>query len=480
MAQQQLSNLLQSQQPIQATAQLSFHNEINGVPTATWAQQEKPVITAACAEKRFNGLAGNELINGTAPGGPNAPGGPPGNAVITVYQSASASMYGLLMGKVDKNCSLYYELCAAPYLNDAFLTWSYICYKMTQTTNLDSARQIFIATWDKALMSNSVKLTEDAVYKWKDYLVKLNQVPAAYSKTRDEVTKKLCDGMVKELSSKAIDLYDDNAVAMRIPAVYPANIYPGGPAHPNAGAAMVGAGQRDVELYAQALHFRFKHLIELGAIHLQTVDVNAAQDFDDGSGVWYEDPFEGAFHVEEDFLLTEGIYSMMDQGYTVAEIQHLNRVSKFPRCYNCGGLNHFAKKDGQHVCPTPEGSVPKQVLFGIQYPVGVLGGGKGRGKGKGKGKGKGYGRGGRGGSGGYGYRTNETINALLHTQPASTVPPATNSPAPAPAPAPPPPTVAGAMASPQTDALNAAANAEQLHAADEFDVEDLYSVTIDD
>ena len=74
-------------------------------------------------------------------------------------------------------------------------------------------------------------------------------------------------------------------------------------------------------------------------------------------------------------------------------------------CRNCGGIGHFAEKDGVLVCATERGSVPVDLLRRIKYPFGVrawrFGRGKGKGgKGKGIGKGKGNAPGGRG-RGGY-------------------------------------------------------------------------------
>lgn len=109
--------------------------------------------------------------------------------------------------------------------------------------------------------------------------------------------------------------------------------------------------------------------------------------------------------------------------------------------------------NGKFVCPTAEGSIPKDVLFGIRYPASVLAGG---GKGGGRGKGKGRGRGGRFG----GRRGNSAINAILEQHPVIDTP----SPA-----VPPPQTVAPAPA----PVIQPPA---EVHAADDFDVEDLYSM----
>ena len=440
----QLQNLLQNQ-TTQKTESLSFTEfVINGIPVADWNTKKKPIFDNALAEKRYANLDALNVANGTAPGGPNAGGAPPTAATIAVYQSASQNTYGLILQKVAKDCMLYKELCSPPFVNHAFNTYSYINYVMQRTENLDSAEQEFKQAWDKATMLNSVKLDRNAIYAWKDYLVHLNQVPAVYQKTQDELVKKFTFQIHPKLSPKAMDMYEANLPANQFPGLYPATIFPGGPPHPNAGMAMPNAGARDISKYVAPLSARFEHLVDQGEILLQSnVDVMAAQD-DDGAD-------DLLFQVEEDssLVLTESIYSLLEQGYSAAEIQKFNRTSRFPRCFSCGGLNHFAKKDGRYVCATPEGSVPKQLLFGISYPTGALAWGKGKGKG-----GRGYGR----GRGGRGTRSNPDVNALLCLPPEEEP-----RQAPCPAPATPAPT-------PAVDA----------NAVDDFDVEDLYQVSVDD
>ena len=407
-ANQQIRNILQNQN-VQTQQSLSFTEPIDGIPRADWTTKHLPILNAALAEKRYANLEGLSVAQGTAAGGPNAGGGPPAAGALAIYQSASQNVYGLLMQKVLKSSSLYNDLSEEPFVNNSFLTYSKINHTMQKTTNLETEETNFKKAWDSATMVNSVPLTADGLYKWRDYLVTLNQVPAAYKKTPDEMVKKFTFHCHPKLAAKAMDMYEAHEAVHRIPMVHPGTIFPGGPAHPNAGVAIPNAGQRDIAKYIGPLSARFDHLVEQREIVLQSnVDVLAAQDFEDGYDVDGADPFGGAFHVDYDLNLTESVYSLLEKGYTVAEVQHLNRTSRFPRCFNCGGLNHFARREGKFVCPTPEGSIPKQVLFGISYPMGVVSGGKGKGKGKGKGAG-GYGRGrGRGG-----YRDNDTVNAVL-------------------------------------------------------------------
>ena len=90
--------------------------------------------------------------------------------------------------------------------------------------------------------------------------------------------------------------------------------------------------------------------------------------------------------------MTVSIYQLLEHGLSVDQIRTLNRRSRFPRCFGCGGVNHVARVEGRYVCPTPEGSVPNSVLFNIRYPIEVVQPPSGKGKGGG---GKGRGRGGR-------------------------------------------------------------------------------------
>ena len=180
------------------------------------------------------------------------------------------------MQKVLKSSSLYIILSQPPYLNDAHLTYLYINYTMQKTLNLETEEAAFKNKWDQATMLNSVPLTNNAVYKWKDFLVLLNQVPAAYQMSQDDLVKKFTFGIHPKLSGKAMDMYEANLVVNQIPAAYPALIFPGGPAHPNAGAFPPNAGQRDILQYVTPIAARFTHLVEQRKILLQSsVEINA-------------------------------------------------------------------------------------------------------------------------------------------------------------------------------------------------------------
>ena len=116
--------------------------------------------------------------------------------------------------------------------------------------------------------------------------------------------------------------------------------------------------------------------------------------------------------------------------------------------------------------------MPKQILFGIRYPMGVVSGGKGKGRGKGFGRGRGRGR-----------RSNEWVNAAL-TVAAYAEDPAHQSAVPTsatPSVAPPATTPLASPPAPPVVAPPAVveSGSSMVDAADELDVEDLYSVDYD-
>lgn len=177
-------------------------------------------------------------------------------------------------------------------------------------------------------------------------------------------------------------------------ANYPAHHPLSGSAHPNSGTISLDKLaiylNSDFTAKLRAGEFRLKGVPTMG---INAVDLSSASDA----------------AVELDDL---GFYYMSlnlvgDSNFHDYAINVLNReaaqASRMRTCRNCGGVNHFSHKDGVLICPTPENSVPTNLLRNIRYPFGVnpwkFGGGKGKGKGKG-GKGGGRGGGGRG-RGGY-------------------------------------------------------------------------------
>ena len=455
---QAAQNLIQNTS-IKSDHGLQIPQYIDGIPKPDWTTVRKVLLDQMLSQKRFGPLDALTVANGTAAGGPAAAVGGAAAAVVAIYTAASPQVYGLLMQQVLPSSTLHNTLSNVPFTGDAFNTYSMINHIMQKTTHLDQEAVNFNAKWDKATFANSVALTKDGVYKWRDYLISLNRVPAAYRKTENEIVRKFCHNIHPKLLDKAMDLYEANAAANRFPANYPANIFPGGPVHPNAGNPHPFAGQRNIEQYISQLAPRFDTLIEQGSISLPSDISVAAVEHEHANAAFSE-----MFDMDE-LMLTESIYSLLEQGYSVQDVQNINRTSRFPRCYNCGGLNHFARKNGEPACSSPENSVPKQILFGIRYPMGAISSGKGKGKGRGKGFGRGRGRTGR---------ANEWVNAALVAAASVEDPQQQNllsSPVPA---APPVAPVISPPAMPEPEP-----SSQTVNAADDLDIEDLYSVDYD-
>ena len=100
-ANQNLQNVLQNQ-TTQQNDRLSFNQTIDGIPRADWNMKDKMELDTSLAEKRYANLDAYSVAQGIAPGGQNAPGGPPAAGSIAIYTSASQNTYGLLMQKVLK------------------------------------------------------------------------------------------------------------------------------------------------------------------------------------------------------------------------------------------------------------------------------------------------------------------------------------------------------------------------------------------
>ena len=73
-------------------------NFISGTPSLDWAGQ-KLILDNKLAEKRMSNLDCKSVAQGVAPGGRNAGGAAVAGPVQAVFNSASQSVYGLLMGK---------------------------------------------------------------------------------------------------------------------------------------------------------------------------------------------------------------------------------------------------------------------------------------------------------------------------------------------------------------------------------------------
>ena len=197
-----------------------------------------------------------------------------------------------------------------------------------------------------------------------------------------------CNGLHPEAKIVAIQQRDNIALARQNGCCYPAQ-YPAG--HPNAGVNHPNANNLSFDLLALYVHRQFVTKVNAGLIHLNSkpgINLTSPASPADDQG-------------DKEFLYVswhDVSHSECNSIMALAQARGRDSAVPLKTCKNCGGVNHFSHKDGVLVCPTPESSVPVDLLRRIQYPFGVrpwrFGGGKG-GKGKGS-RGRGSRDGGRG------------------------------------------------------------------------------------
>jgi len=223
-----------------------------------------------------------------------------------------------------------------------------------------------------------------------------------------------CNGLHPEAKLEANKCRKNNTYARAEGVCYPAT-YPAH--HPLTGTAHPHANTISLDLLAVHVHNYFNERLTAGTFRLKgkptagaglnVVDPPSAEPDTamDDTALPDTDPDRSGFIYMSLNLI--GARSFYEYALNV-----FNRDNARMRtCRNCGGVNHFSHRDGVLICPSPEGSVPTNLLRNIQYPFGVSPWRFGAGKGKGKGdKGRGRGRGRGGGRGGYWmhYRDDDT------------------------------------------------------------------------
>ena len=198
-------------------------------------------------------------------------------------------------------------------------------------------------------------------------------------------------GLHPEVKLLGIRVLNNMGIAAANNCVYPANLLPHEPGYvaPADGAAVAhpNAGQIDNDALAIYLHTEAQTLIQAERIRLKGKPVINLTTSSEGA----ESPVPGQgsnfIFVTMHDVYEAGYSNMADYVYFVKG----RSVGGLRTCRNCGGINHFSHKDGELICPTPENSVPKDLLMQVRYPVGVNPWRFATGKGKGKGKGEGDG-----------------------------------------------------------------------------------------
>ena len=222
------------------------------------------------------------------------------------------------------------------------------------------------------------------------------------------VSKIFCNGLHPHAKIDAIEIINNNALAIQHNCVYPA-VYPAH--HPNAGAAHATPGALSVGLLAQYIHSKFTTKIDSGLVRLNAkAEILAVGD--DSDMVSKSPKPQSQVDTEFLFACIEDMQSSGHSNFVDYVYATFSRSTPpFRTCKNCGGVEHFSHKDDKIICPTPEGAVPVDLLRKIRYPFGIRPWQFGKGKGSSsKGKGKGVFKrisGGRGRGGVYMYYEDE-------------------------------------------------------------------------
>ena len=205
-----------------------------------------------------------------------------------------------------------------------------------------------------------------------------------------------CNGLHPDAKIEALKMKNNLAQAAANGCCFPA-VHAAG--HPQAGAVHPQAGQLSLDKLALYVNKDFTMKVRAGLKGPPGAQLAVTDESLNMADVASDLP------VEQDAFLFASWTDLQREQYSDFASYSINILgresSRFRTCRNCGGIEHFAEKDGVAVCPTPKGAVPIDMLRRIRYPFGVNAWRFGRGKGKGIGKGKGSGKGGRGRGDGY-------------------------------------------------------------------------------
>ena len=360
---------------------------ISGTPDLYWSKY-KILLDLKLSEKRIGSLDAKSVADGTAPGGRNAGGAAVAGAVQAAFNSASQSVYGLLMGKTAPGTAMFKLLSQPPYLNDAEYTYGYINFAQQAAPTAEDIKN-FEDKWTSVAFKNAIKPNANSQYQWLDHLITMNnEQPVIMQKTNLEVAKKWSHYNHSAINSKTMDIFEAAPAALMFPVNYPATLFPGGPAHPQAGNPHAQAGQWNMTAFVSLVDTRWKSLIREQVIHVPVANLMTWEASSSNEDV--QQLFEVGTSNDEAI----SVYQLIENGFSVSQVQELNRKSLLPRCYGCGGVNHYAvDKSGKWQCLTERDSVSKTILLNIKYPSEVMQPRSGKGKGKGKGFGKGFGKG---------------------------------------------------------------------------------------
>ena len=234
-------------------------------------QSKNITLDAKLAEKRLGSMDGESICQGTAAGGANYVGPAVAQPIQNLFNSGSHSVYGLLMNKCAKSSALFATLSEPPYENNAEYAYGYINFVM-QANPTPEDFQNWDDTWTSTAFKSCVHVNEASQYKWFDYLVHLNmKQPLPMRKTNQEIARKWSHYNHPAITQKTMDMYENPPVGIIFPVNYPALLFAGGPAHPQAGVPHAQAGEFNMTAFVKSVDPRWQQLILSKSVHVPVI-----------------------------------------------------------------------------------------------------------------------------------------------------------------------------------------------------------------
>ena len=402
-----IANEAASQLPHE-TAKVQNSERFTDTPTAN-AQ-----VTLIKLMQQANGIyvaqvaVGGTLL-GTAPGCPGHAGGV-GNAALQVQHGDRENRgHTLLVSGILPGTLLYLKMTTPPYAGEGRAVWLYLngpgvvyLAPTLQESKAHKKRVLALTYSDMPAAQQGPQL----VLEFWSFLNNQNQaMHANFVLAPADLFESWMNGNYVYAKVKAIELFNlplaqQTIQGLVFPAFIAAHEIGGGNAHPQ-------AGDLDYLAIVQAVHLHFTTGLEARVFVLKGPPTAFLQQDEPEPSV----PLQGVVSGTTDDLFIYASWQDAAKEDTNLIAFANGKGGKgagkgFKTCNNCGGVNHFFQQDGKTVCPTPQGSVDKEILMNMKYPFGVQPWRFGKGKG-GKGGGKGAGKGNKGKGG---FRGNHWVD----------------------------------------------------------------------
>jgi hypothetical protein len=430
----QLNNVIEAAQQLpHDTAKVSDAERFTDTPRSTGNVTLNKIMQQANGITVAQVIIGGTILN-TAVGCAGHAGGVGNAALQAQHADREGRAFTLLLSAIVPGTALYAKMSAPPYAMQGRAVWLYlngpnVVYLAPTAQEARSHKKMVMALTYSDMPAS--KQGPSMVLEFWSFLNSQNpNMHANFVIANADLFETWMNGNHSYARVKAIELFNlpapqQAAQGLVYPALIAAHEIGGGNAHPQAGAL-------DYVAIVQAVHLHFTTGLEARVFVLKGPPTAFLLDEPGLS-----EPLQGVVPgtTDDDYVFASWRDATSVNMNLIAFAKGAGKG--FKTCNNCGGINHFNMKDGQIICPTPQGSVDKELLMEVKYPFGVnpwrFGKGTGKGGGKGGGnKGKGGGKGGKGGGKG-GFRGNHWVDyetgAMYALSPVSEPP--TNSPTPA-------------------------------------------------